>query len=203
MTEPTTPVPGIFVNYRRQDTRHIAARRRRLEDSNDFVRLEIEAALRHDALVIPMLIDGTTMPAPQELPGELAQLAGRNVCSLDDQTFDADTDRLLTAIDQVLHPPPPVEPSSRADPSPAANWDSETGERLHPPLGHDHEVFAVASSPDGRWLATAGARRCSYGIPAPASNWAPLIHENVVWAVAFSQDSQRLAAGTSANLAML
>jgi hypothetical protein len=99
-----------------------AAGRRRLEDPNDLVRLEIEAALRHNALVVPVLIDGTTMPRPHELPGELAQLAGRNARSLDDETFDADTDRLLTAIDQVLHPPPPVESPRRADPSPAAKW---------------------------------------------------------------------------------
>src|SRR5690242_323377 len=54
-----------------------AAGRRRLDDPADFVRLEIETALRHGIRVIPLLIGGATMPAPAELPASLAPIAHR------------------------------------------------------------------------------------------------------------------------------
>jgi hypothetical protein len=44
-----------------------AAGRRRLEDPDDIVRLEIQAALDRDIRVIPILVDGATMPRPQQL----------------------------------------------------------------------------------------------------------------------------------------
>jgi hypothetical protein len=47
--------------------------RRRLDDPNDFVRLEIEAALRRNVRIIPILVDGARMPDAGEL--RLAWLA--------------------------------------------------------------------------------------------------------------------------------
>ena len=38
------------------------ARRRRLDDSSDFVRLEIATALRRDIPVVPVLVRGAKMP---------------------------------------------------------------------------------------------------------------------------------------------
>jgi hypothetical protein len=46
---------------------------RRLDDPDDFVRLEIEAALARGVRVIPVLVDGTTMPRPDQLPASLAR----------------------------------------------------------------------------------------------------------------------------------
>ena len=42
--------------------------RRRLDDPNDFVRLEIEAALKRNVRIIPILVEGATMPYADELP---------------------------------------------------------------------------------------------------------------------------------------
>jgi TIR domain len=42
--------------------------RRRLDDRDDFVRLEIEAALNRPVLVIPILADGAKMPRPRSCP---------------------------------------------------------------------------------------------------------------------------------------
>src|SRR5262245_30179670 len=36
--------------------------KRRLDDPRDFVRIEVEAALRRDVRVIPVLVDGASMP---------------------------------------------------------------------------------------------------------------------------------------------
>jgi hypothetical protein len=56
--------------------------RRRLDDPDDIVRLEIEAALARDVRVIPILVDGAVMPGRDDLPESLAGLARRNVrCS--------------------------------------------------------------------------------------------------------------------------
>ena len=52
--------------------------RRRLDDPNGFVRLEVEAALRSSARVIPVLVEGATMPDPDELPASMAALVRRN-----------------------------------------------------------------------------------------------------------------------------
>jgi WD40 repeat protein len=59
-------------------------------------------------------------------------------------------------------------------------WNSETGERLVPPLGHDHQVFEVAYSPDGRWLATAGGKAVQLWDPSTGRQLDPLVHQNTV-----------------------
>ena len=45
---------------------------RRLDQPGDFVRLEVEAALRRDIRVVPLLVDGATIPQPHQLPESLA-----------------------------------------------------------------------------------------------------------------------------------
>jgi hypothetical protein len=46
-------------------------RNRRLEDPNDFVRIEIGAALQRDIPVIPILLDGARVPKADQLPKDL------------------------------------------------------------------------------------------------------------------------------------
>jgi len=88
--------------------------RRRLDDSQDYVRIEIEAALRRNVLVIPILVDGATMPRVTDLPGQptvpgaepdpksLAALPRREALSLNPNQFDWAVDRLLGKLDKVL-----------------------------------------------------------------------------------------------------
>src|SRR4051812_48901491 len=50
--------------------------RRRLDQDGDYVRHEIAAALaRRDVTVVPVLVEGATMPTPSELPPDIAGLA--------------------------------------------------------------------------------------------------------------------------------
>ena len=51
---------------------------RRLENPADFVLLEIEAALKQDIAVIPVLVDGARVPHESELSGTLKDLVYRN-----------------------------------------------------------------------------------------------------------------------------
>ncbi len=76
--------------------------RRRLDDPEDFVRLEIRAALARDILVVPVLAGKARMPRAAELPDDLAELAGRQALDLSPAHFDADMDRLLRTLDQAL-----------------------------------------------------------------------------------------------------
>ncbi len=55
---------------------------RRLDERNDYVRMEIESALRTGIEVIPVLVDGATMPARKKLPESIRGLALRNAYEL-------------------------------------------------------------------------------------------------------------------------
>jgi hypothetical protein len=84
---------------------------RRLDSAEDHLRLEIELALARDDLrIVPVLIEGATMPDPHELPEPIRGLAYRHAISLRDDTWDPDVDRLAAAIDAA--PPSAPQPGS-------------------------------------------------------------------------------------------
>jgi len=150
---------GIFVSYRREETRHFAGRlsdhlaghfgedqvfidvetigpgvdfaaeisravavckvllavigpywltvidgqgRRRLDDPDDFVRLEIEAALAENVLIIPILVDDAAMPRRKELPESLADLVRFNALVIRHDSFRHDVERLFAAVGRAL-----------------------------------------------------------------------------------------------------
>ena len=71
---------------------------RRIDDTQDFVRLEVAEALDSGARVVPVLLPGATMPAEDSLPDGLKPLARRNALSLSDAHWAADIERLAAAI---------------------------------------------------------------------------------------------------------
>jgi hypothetical protein len=183
---------GIFLSYRRDDTRHLAGRvydrlaerfgdgrvfmdvdsiepgldfgaviddavaacgvvlaligpawstahddrgRRRLDDPDDFVVLELTAALDQGVRVLPVLVDGADPPRAADLPEPLRPLARRHAVRLDHESFRSDVDALVTAVARILdspkppaaQPPRPAVDRGRATPHPAA------GRRVGPP----------------------------------------------------------------------
>jgi len=74
--------------------------RRRIEDPDDFVRLEVETGLRNGVHVIPALVHGARMPRREDLPAELQPLARRNALELSEMRWSYDVGRLLTALDE-------------------------------------------------------------------------------------------------------
>ena len=76
--------------------------RRRLENPDDFVRLEIAAALERDIRVIPVLVKEATMPRTVDLPDNLKSLARRNAIEISHTRFDTDADRLIRAIERAI-----------------------------------------------------------------------------------------------------
>jgi hypothetical protein len=71
---------------------------RRLDNPEDFVRLELEGALDRGIKVIPVLVDGARMPASGELPPTIAELARLQALELNHEHWKRDVDRLLTAL---------------------------------------------------------------------------------------------------------
>lgn len=76
----------------------------RLADPDDFVRREVQGALTHGKVVIPVLVGGAVMPTTDQLPIELRDLAVRNAIALRDETWYVDVDRLISALGG--EPPP-------------------------------------------------------------------------------------------------
>lgn len=75
--------------------------RRRIEDDLDRVRLEIEAALRQDKPVIPVLFDDARMPGRDELPESLQSLRRRHAMRLAHDTFRYDLEPLIHSLRSI------------------------------------------------------------------------------------------------------
>ena len=75
---------------------------RRLDQPNDHVRIEIELALKRDIRVIPVLVDGASMPTEKELPDSLKPLSRRNAVTLSHHRFGPEVDELARALQRAL-----------------------------------------------------------------------------------------------------
>lgn len=75
---------------------------RRLDNSNDFVRLEIAAALTRGIHVIPILVQGARIPRSQDLPEDLHPLLRRNAVELSDLRWRRDVDQLIVALERII-----------------------------------------------------------------------------------------------------
>jgi hypothetical protein len=72
--------------------------RRRLDDPEDFVRTEVELALKSGIEVIPVLVDGARMPEEKDLPKSIAALAKLNAQEL---PWQSGVTKLGQRIDQI------------------------------------------------------------------------------------------------------
>lgn len=72
--------------------------KRRLDDREDFVVVEIAAALSRDIRVIPVLVDGAKMPKASELPDHLMPLVRRNATEVRNSQFGRDADALVEKV---------------------------------------------------------------------------------------------------------
>jgi len=94
--------------------------RRRLENPRDFVRIEIEAALARDIPVIPVVLQGASVPTEEQLPPSLRSLTYRNGLEIGSgPRFKPDVGRLIGSMNRILErrkdpsPKPPPEPTPR------------------------------------------------------------------------------------------
>ena len=74
---------------------------RRLDDSKDFVRLEVAAALERDIPVIPVFLDGAPVPATEELPDNIKELSDRHGIKIHAESFENDVGLLLKSLNRL------------------------------------------------------------------------------------------------------
>jgi hypothetical protein len=136
----------------------------RLADPEDFVRLEVETALRRpDVTPIPVLVAGARMPHRDDLPTELRAITRRNALELSDQRWRYDISRLISTLDQLLAempvgggPPSPERSIATRKPGPAAGDTAPgAGETAPPPTVA--AATSAKSKPAAPWAG--GGRR--------------------------------------------
>ncbi len=87
--------------------------RLRIDDADDPVRCEIESAIEAGAVIMPLRIDGTTMPAADRLPGSLRVITEQHALPLrTDDWVRVDLPRIVADIERLGVP--------RADPARAS-----------------------------------------------------------------------------------
>lgn len=75
----------------------------RLDDPRDYVRIEIETALKRDIPVIPLLVQNAELPPDESLPDSLKDFAYRNGMSIGhDPHFHSDVDRLIKHLEELI-----------------------------------------------------------------------------------------------------
>ena len=75
----------------------------RIMNEADPVRVELETALRRGITVLPVLLDGTSMPDAAELPERIRDFAYRNAFEVESgRDFNVHVERLIRAMEQIL-----------------------------------------------------------------------------------------------------
>lgn len=89
--------------------------KRRLDSPRDFVRLEIASALKRNIPVTPVLVRGAKMPAQEQLPDDLKDLAFRNGFELSHTRWDSDVREMVKrlGLSQVEVRPASPQPAAR------------------------------------------------------------------------------------------
>lgn len=75
---------------------------RRLDEPEDFVRMEIESGLKSGKTVLPVLVGGALMPTEEDLPAAIRALARRQAIVLSDSGWTSDVARLVDSIRPLL-----------------------------------------------------------------------------------------------------
>jgi hypothetical protein len=131
---------------------------RRIDMPDDFVRLEIESALKREIRVIPLLIDNASMPTADSLPESIRGLAKRHGITIShDPHFHTDMERLMKGLEvyfescksEVLadasfstdHVSAAQDPFPTISPPPPARTEAIVGGRRH------QNLLAVLSKP--------------------------------------------------------
>lgn len=168
---------------------------RRLDDPEDFVRLEIEAGLRRDVRVIPILVGRAPMPRSEQLPDSLRGLVRRHAIELSPNRFESDLARLMRAIDKTL-------PAIGVGPADTPANTSGISQAPKPPVekapdqhGGSETDFGQRSPP----ITTGGEVATKPGIPAPDDAEAAMVSTEEQ-PPAVGDDSREAAEATSSKV---
>jgi hypothetical protein len=82
--------------------------RRRLDNPDDYVAIEIAAALARKIRVIPVLVDGARTPKADKLPDSVKPLVRRNAAEIRNTQFGRDAEALAMKVREALEGARPV-----------------------------------------------------------------------------------------------
>ncbi|MEO0983415.1 MAG: TIR domain-containing protein [Pseudomonadota bacterium] len=130
---------------------------RRIDQPEDFIQIEVAAALGRGVRVIPVLVDGAVMPAMNDLPEPLKPLARRNALQVDHARFANDMETLENVLNKLIGPAEPAAPEPAAPPA-----DEDRFERLRAavaPFASDQQIFVAPDLPEPR--VSNAAKKCA------------------------------------------
>ena len=120
--------------------------KRRIDDENDYVRIEIESALRRKLPIIPILTRGASHPTKAVLPASLEDLAYRHSISIRHEHFRGDMDCLISQMDKLLrrHENAPPNPAEAKEPTtPVKPTQTTESRRAIPPVASISAIAAL------------------------------------------------------------
>ena len=86
----------------------------RVHDPNDWIRAELSTAIERGVRIIPVMLDGASMPAAESLPEDLRPLVRMNAVDVRGSRLDADVWDLTGSTIQALGGKwPPDEPGGK------------------------------------------------------------------------------------------
>ena len=90
-----------------------ASGRPRISEKSDIVRREIESVHFSGSQLIPVLVDGATMPTAADLPPNLRIVPFSQAVAVKESSFDGDVARLFAQLDDYERTAPPPDFSGR------------------------------------------------------------------------------------------
>ncbi|RIW15105.1 toll/interleukin-1 receptor domain-containing protein [Algoriphagus lacus] len=94
----------------------------RILKSQDWVRKEISLALQKNLRVIPILVNGATMPDSKDLPDELQELSLKHAKEISSSRWNYDVSELVKVLEKIIdkkeEPKPQPVPEPRTNPRP-------------------------------------------------------------------------------------
>ena len=135
---------------------------RRIDNPDDFVHIEIEAALSRNIPVIPVLLGRAAVPKPQELPPTLKELSRRQATEVrHGRDFRSHLERLIRDIEQAFSVA--KQQSTIASPLAAANFvETEADELADYELSAEaRKLLVTAAAADGQVLYCRSSSGCN------------------------------------------
>lgn len=94
----------------------------RIKDPDDWVRLELETALRRNIRLIPVLMRDATLPAIEEIPESLHPLLNRQTYEISNKRWKYDTDQLIHFLVQMGFTPKTANPVRSSQGTDISKW---------------------------------------------------------------------------------
>ncbi|MFT3946326.1 MAG: toll/interleukin-1 receptor domain-containing protein [Agriterribacter sp.] len=94
----------------------------RIKHAEDWVRIELETALKRDIRIIPVLVREASLPQPEELPESLYPLLNRQTYEISNKRWKYDTDQLIKFLIQIGFQPRERDIPLPQKPGGAGKW---------------------------------------------------------------------------------